>query len=237
VKTHIPDAAVIDTAGQDVSFLLPAEEVAKFETLFRELENSQNQLGIVSYGVSATTLEDVFLRVAARAELQKLEEDDSGVVQPPSSDFESLVVASLANSINMEDSSDLELKPLTDMDDYASSRAVYNGEYIDVMDFGESSDFVASEPTNTSAPAPTTTKESIYAELPTPTPASTTSKKSNCMDEILKTSYNDVKLDVPASGTILTGPALARRRFRAMITKRFHYATRDAKAVLSQVLN
>jgi hypothetical protein len=41
-----------------------AIDVAQFADLLDELEQKQAELGIRSYGISATTLEEVFLRVA-----------------------------------------------------------------------------------------------------------------------------------------------------------------------------
>jgi ABC-type multidrug transport system ATPase subunit len=80
VVHHVREARLVDTAGQDVSFLLPAVKVALFEKMFLALEGAREELGIVNYGVSATTLEDVFLRVAAEADtLPKQEDMDLGM--------------------------------------------------------------------------------------------------------------------------------------------------------------
>lgn len=38
--------------------------IAKFPTMFDELDKSSSKLGIMSYGISITTLEEVFLKVA-----------------------------------------------------------------------------------------------------------------------------------------------------------------------------
>ena len=68
VVSYVPSARLVDTAGQDISFSLPASDVMHFEKLFLALEDRRTELGIFTYGVSATTLEDVFLRIAEKAE-------------------------------------------------------------------------------------------------------------------------------------------------------------------------
>ena len=76
VVEHVPEARLTDTAGQDVSFVLPAEKSEHFEPLLRELERAKEKLGLASYGVTATTLEEVFLKVAAIAEEKSFRESD-----------------------------------------------------------------------------------------------------------------------------------------------------------------
>ena len=48
--------------NQEVSYILPDNESSKFATLFRELDQNKAKLGITSYGTSATTMEEVFLK-------------------------------------------------------------------------------------------------------------------------------------------------------------------------------
>ncbi|KAF8403773.1 hypothetical protein HHK36_011878 [Tetracentron sinense] len=67
--------------GTEISFRLPLASSSSFEGMFREIEScmrrpvptsetsgceGENHLGIESYGISVTTLEEVFLRVAGR---------------------------------------------------------------------------------------------------------------------------------------------------------------------------
>ena len=90
VLRHVPTAFLIDAAGQDLSFMLPATETASFEPLFAELESKRVELGIASYGVSATTLEDVFLRVAASAEAKTFDDEDRDSDSLPALDSDSI---------------------------------------------------------------------------------------------------------------------------------------------------
>lgn len=43
--------------------VLPTEDRGRFADMFRELEKNQTSLGIKSFGVSITTMEEVFLKL------------------------------------------------------------------------------------------------------------------------------------------------------------------------------
>jgi len=62
VQRHIPAATLATQISAEVSYLLPFSESAKFEALFKEVESNLSALGINSFGVSATTMEEVFLK-------------------------------------------------------------------------------------------------------------------------------------------------------------------------------
>ncbi|XP_062036032.1 phospholipid-transporting ATPase ABCA3-like [Lepus europaeus] len=57
---HIPTASLENDVAAELSFLLPKEYTHRFEALFAELEERQEELGIAAFGVSMTTLEEVF---------------------------------------------------------------------------------------------------------------------------------------------------------------------------------
>jgi len=62
IKGHVREVRLESNVGVELSFTLPKEQSAKFEHLFTDLENSQASLGIDSFGVSVTTLEEVFIK-------------------------------------------------------------------------------------------------------------------------------------------------------------------------------
>ncbi|KAK7843984.1 abc transporter a family member 1 [Quercus suber] len=79
VYRHIPSATCVSEVGTEISFKLPMASSSSFESMFREIEScmrrsvcnsktsgseDKDYLGIESYGISVTTLEEVFLRVA-----------------------------------------------------------------------------------------------------------------------------------------------------------------------------
>ncbi|XP_027592357.2 ATP-binding cassette sub-family A member 10-like [Pipra filicauda] len=67
VKRYIPNATFSGHSQYELRYKLPLENVNKFPDLFSGLDSCSEQ-GIINYGVSMTTLEDVFL---------KLEEEDT----------------------------------------------------------------------------------------------------------------------------------------------------------------
>nr|XP_022313180.1 ATP-binding cassette sub-family A member 5-like isoform X3 [Crassostrea virginica]XP_022313182.1 ATP-binding cassette sub-family A member 5-like isoform X3 [Crassostrea virginica]XP_022313183.1 ATP-binding cassette sub-family A member 5-like isoform X3 [Crassostrea virginica] len=73
IRGHVEGAEFTRVHGKELSYTLPLDQVAQFSELFSDLESSSGvsskaeSMGIKSYGVSMTTLEEVFM---------KLEEDD-----------------------------------------------------------------------------------------------------------------------------------------------------------------
>uniref|UniRef100_A0A7N8YH15 ATP-binding cassette, sub-family A (ABC1), member 5 n=1 Tax=Mastacembelus armatus TaxID=205130 RepID=A0A7N8YH15_9TELE len=70
VKQHVSKAKLSRQHEAELTFTLPFESMDTFAGLFLELD-SQTDLGIINYGVSMTTLEDVFLRLEAEAEVDQ----------------------------------------------------------------------------------------------------------------------------------------------------------------------
>ncbi|KAL1813550.1 hypothetical protein ACET3Z_023615 [Daucus carota] len=78
VYRHIPSATCVSEVGTEISFKLPLSSSHHFESMFREIEQctrrsvanlqtdceDKHLSGIESYGISVTTLEEVFLKVA-----------------------------------------------------------------------------------------------------------------------------------------------------------------------------
>nr|XP_034959946.1 ATP-binding cassette sub-family A member 9-like isoform X2 [Zootoca vivipara] len=62
VKQYVPAAKLSGQHENELSYTLPLENVDKFPDLFSDMDH-QKELGIVNYGVTMTTLEDVFLKL------------------------------------------------------------------------------------------------------------------------------------------------------------------------------
>ncbi len=75
IKTHVKDARKLTDVGAELSIQLPQRQSGSFSALFRSLDLRLDSLGIVEYGISVTTLEEVFLRVAERGGADKVRED------------------------------------------------------------------------------------------------------------------------------------------------------------------
>ncbi len=64
LKAHVPDTKVVTDVGQEISVQLPQTASPQFPALLTELDANLESLHLTSYGVSVTTLEEVFLKVA-----------------------------------------------------------------------------------------------------------------------------------------------------------------------------
>ncbi|CAG5929271.1 unnamed protein product, partial [Menidia menidia] len=66
VRCHVPEAVFLESIGQEITFILPycGARDGTFATLFQKLDLAMDDLGLTSYGISDTTLEEIFLKVA-----------------------------------------------------------------------------------------------------------------------------------------------------------------------------
>ena len=65
VESHVPAAEPLSSVGAEVTYRLPFEASPVFRELFTALEQGESELGVAEYGLSVTTLEEVFLLVAS----------------------------------------------------------------------------------------------------------------------------------------------------------------------------
>ena len=63
VMSRIPGAIKLSEVSSEASFQLPNTEINLFKDFFIEIDENRDSLQIKSYGISATTLEEVFLKV------------------------------------------------------------------------------------------------------------------------------------------------------------------------------
>jgi hypothetical protein len=63
VTRHVPKVEPLSNAGTEISYRLPMDGADGFPPMFDELDQNGKTLGVASYGISVTTLEEVFLRV------------------------------------------------------------------------------------------------------------------------------------------------------------------------------
>lgn len=62
IQSHISRAVLQSNISAELTYLLPFDESNKFEQLFNEMEKRSAELGLSSFGTSATTMEEVFLK-------------------------------------------------------------------------------------------------------------------------------------------------------------------------------
>ncbi|XP_053268090.1 retinal-specific phospholipid-transporting ATPase ABCA4 [Pleuronectes platessa] len=67
IHHHVPQARLIEAIGQELTYLLPNRnfQPRAYASLFRELEETLGDIGLSSFGVSDTSLEEIFLKVTA----------------------------------------------------------------------------------------------------------------------------------------------------------------------------
>ena len=80
MRKHIPNLDVDTDIGTELSYVLDDEYTALFQPLLQDLETHSTSLGISSYGISLTTLEEVFLRVGSDS--HALDKKPNGTEQP-----------------------------------------------------------------------------------------------------------------------------------------------------------
>ncbi|XP_035229982.1 ATP-binding cassette sub-family A member 2-like, partial [Stegodyphus dumicola] len=70
ITKHVSTAYLVSESKRELHYILPINELRKgsFEKLFDALESNLSSLGIASYGIKNTTLEEVFLKVAEKSQ-------------------------------------------------------------------------------------------------------------------------------------------------------------------------
>ena len=61
----MPASSLSTRGGTELAFKLPRDDSSSFAALLSELEGRKAELGVLSCGLSVTTLEEVFLKVSA----------------------------------------------------------------------------------------------------------------------------------------------------------------------------
>ena len=64
IHNFLPNAFVKYDIGAEISYIIPSYDTGKFAQLFELLERHSQELGIESYGISHTTMEEVFRKVS-----------------------------------------------------------------------------------------------------------------------------------------------------------------------------
>jgi len=194
IRSHVPAAKLEQNTQQELTFVLPDNSVKRggFEIFFRELEQKKSELGIDSFGLTDTALEEVFLKVTDVSSREESEE------------------------LN------LSLSENASNPDVSTSSGV-SGDHGDEWDSGlpEGGEMELGDLTGVRYDAreqllsPEIQEETSY-QFADQTP--------------LNTAFQGV-------GTrTLSGCALKWQQFYALLLKRFHYARRNFKAVISQIL-
>lgn len=68
ITKHISDAKVKGVNGNCVTYMLPTNDTTALSKLFENLEQRKDEINVANFGVSITTMEEVFLRVGEIAD-------------------------------------------------------------------------------------------------------------------------------------------------------------------------
>ncbi|EEY57112.1 ATP-binding Cassette (ABC) Superfamily [Phytophthora infestans T30-4] len=64
LRNFVPEAKCLSNFGSEVVFQLPSKSSGVFSTMLQVLDDEKSNLRVVQYGISVTTLEEVFLRIS-----------------------------------------------------------------------------------------------------------------------------------------------------------------------------
>ncbi|XP_058029043.1 cholesterol transporter ABCA5-like isoform X4 [Ahaetulla prasina] len=67
IRQHIPGASLLKETEEQLVYALPYKDTDRFAALFADLD-THSHLGVISYGLSTSTLEDVFFKLEVEAE-------------------------------------------------------------------------------------------------------------------------------------------------------------------------
>ncbi|KPJ02763.1 ATP-binding cassette sub-family A member 3 [Papilio xuthus] len=61
-KKHVPDIRENTNIGSELTYILPNDHVSKFPDMLKEFEQKREEMHVSSYGLSVTSLEEVFMK-------------------------------------------------------------------------------------------------------------------------------------------------------------------------------
>ncbi|RNF24658.1 ABC1 transporter [Trypanosoma conorhini] len=64
IRSHVPHAELLRCTAGEISYRLPMSYVKEFPSMLREVETLGSRYGVQNYTLSATTLEEIFIRIA-----------------------------------------------------------------------------------------------------------------------------------------------------------------------------
>ena len=82
VRQRVPASSLSTRGGTELAFKLPRDDSSSFAALLSELDARKAELGVLSCGLSVTTLEEVFLKVSAGSEAALDQKQAAAFSQP-----------------------------------------------------------------------------------------------------------------------------------------------------------
>lgn len=78
ITQRIDNVKKLQEVSSEISYQLPTSSSKQFRNFFAEFDQSLDELGIRSYGVGITTLEEVFLKIGHGEEVEEAREEAAG---------------------------------------------------------------------------------------------------------------------------------------------------------------
>ncbi|XP_030852679.1 phospholipid-transporting ATPase ABCA1 isoform X2 [Strongylocentrotus purpuratus] len=268
IKKFVPKATVAENIGTEISYQLPLTSARnqQLSKMFRELEMNMDKLYISSYGLSDTSLEEVFLAVTEDNEMVDMEPGDTDIstdggrlprpfmgrgsirrrhYRMPSASSINLSITDehqglLANDVTDAVHQEAMAQPAPPQD--ASGDG--DGEEVD----GDSTPMAQfqREPMQThKAPADVSSSEpqgAVASSIPARVKGHNRNKgharqvSFSQLDATILAPPVHAQEVLDLSDKRVTGFQLVRRQFAALFFKRFHHARRSKKGFLAQVM-
>jgi ATP-binding cassette, subfamily A (ABC1), member 3 len=121
IRKHSPNCQVLTNVATDLAVQMPLADVGRFPALFNELDDKKSTLKYQEYGISITTLEEVFLNVGTEVDLKRKagkERKEHKEQASSSNGFEKMemtpIKRSKENSTNSLNREEHEREPLDD---------------------------------------------------------------------------------------------------------------------------
>lgn len=80
IQEHVAETKLLASTNNEMTFSLPENQSDKFELLFSTLDQNKTEFGVENFGISVSTIEEVFLR-ANRSLNETLEEFSNGTLK------------------------------------------------------------------------------------------------------------------------------------------------------------
>ena len=228
LREHIPEAELLSCAGDELAYRLPFFAAPRFGALLTHLDGAKGELGVGSYGMSVTSMEEVFLRLAQGDEVT------GGATAPipapapsPSRYYNKISPVSeaerptSAGSVASQSRVEVELEPVSAMPPNAEGRTylpISNRQPAARLALHNTSSIISSSPP---ASPPVSPPASPPASPPVSPPASSPAGDAT-----------DADADAPSSGA-RTPPSFI-KQLSVLLQKRWTCAKRDRRAMVTQ---
>ncbi|KAJ8728130.1 hypothetical protein PYW08_016515 [Mythimna loreyi] len=102
-RNYVPDIKENTNIGSELTYILPSDNVSKFPKMLKEFEAKREALSVTSYGLSVTSLEEVFMKAGAE-DVDSSSAEGNNATGP----YNDCAIAPLANPHNAADNEPIQ---------------------------------------------------------------------------------------------------------------------------------